>query len=87
MERISEAQASRQFSDVLNRVFDQGITIEVEREDKSIARITPVPPESALRVEDLNDFFARLPSLGDDAEAFALDLEKIRSEVPFLPTS
>jgi len=35
-----------------------------------------------LQASDLPRFFARLPSLGDDAESFARDLELIRREVP-----
>ena len=82
MERISVTKAVRQFSDLLNRVFYQGITVELERGNKVIARLSPATPESRLKVKDLNKLFAQLPSLGEDAEAFANDLEKIRKQVP-----
>ncbi len=82
MERISVTQAARRFSDLLNRVFCQRTTVELERGNKVIARLSPVAPESPLKVKDLNRFFAELPSLGEDAKAFAKDLECIRKQVP-----
>lgn len=36
----------------------------------------------AVRVADLNRVFTALPPLGDDAEAFARDVELIRDELP-----
>ena len=82
MERISVTKAVRQFSNLLNRVFYQGITVELERGNRVIARISPVPPDSPLKVENLNQFFAELPSLGKDADDFANDLSRIRNQVP-----
>ena len=82
MERMNVTQAVRQFSDLLNRVFYQGISIELERGNKVIARISPVSLASPLKVKDLNRLFAQLPSLGEDAEAFAKDLEDIRKQIP-----
>ncbi len=82
MERISVTQAVRQFSDLLNRVFYQGTIVELERGNKVIARISPVAPESPLKVKNLNKLFADLPSLGEDARDFAKDLTDIRKQVP-----
>jgi prevent-host-death family protein len=82
MERISVTQAARNFSDLLNRVYYQGISVELERNNKVIARLVPVRPAARLRVEDLTAFFASLPKLGDDAEAFAEDVRSIRRELP-----
>lgn len=82
MERISVTQAVRQFSDLLNRVFYQGAIVELERGNRVIARISPVAPESSLKVKNLNRLFDELPSLGEDAKAFAKDLADIRKQVP-----
>ena len=82
MERITVTQAVRQFSDILNRVFYQGISVELERGNKVIARISPASSESPLKVKSLNRLFSGLPSLGKDAEAFAKDLEDIRNQIP-----
>ena len=82
MERISVTQAVRQFSDLLNRVFYQGTTVELERGNKVIARISPVAPDSPLKVKNLNRLFVEFPSLGEDAKTFAKDLKDIRNQVP-----
>ena len=82
MERMSVTQAVRQFSDLLNRILYQGVSVELERGNKVIARISPVSSESPLKVKDLNRLFAGLPSLGEDAGAFARDLEDIRKQIP-----
>ncbi len=82
MERISVTQAVRQFSDLLNRIFYQGVSVELERGNKVIARISPVSSASPLKVKDLNRLFAELPSLGEDIGAFAKDLEDIRKQIP-----
>ncbi len=82
IERISVTKAARQFSDLLNRVFYQGAIVELERGNKVVARISPVAPASPLKVKNLNRLFADLPSLGEDAEAFAKDLADIRKQVP-----
>ena len=82
MERLSVTQAVRQFSDLMNRVFYQGIIVELERGNRVIARIYPVAPESPLKVKDLNAFFHELPSLGEDSESFTKDLAEIRKQVP-----
>ena len=81
MERLSVTQAVRQFSDLMNRVFYQGSTVELERGNRVIARISPVTSESPVKVKDLNTFFQELPSLGDDSERFAEDLAEIRKQV------
>jgi antitoxin (DNA-binding transcriptional repressor) of toxin-antitoxin stability system len=82
MERMSVTQAVRQFSDLLNRIFYQGVTVELERGNKVIARISPVSPDSPLKVKDLNGLFDGLPSLGEDSELFAKQLNAIRNRIP-----
>jgi antitoxin (DNA-binding transcriptional repressor) of toxin-antitoxin stability system len=86
MERISVTQAVRQFSDLLNRIFYQGVSVELERGNKVIARISPVSIASSLKVKDLNSMFAELPALGDDASVFTKDLEDIRKQIPLEKT-
>ncbi|HHW78711.1 MAG TPA: antitoxin [Xanthomonadaceae bacterium] len=78
MERINVTQASRQFSDLLNRVFYQGASFELERGNKVIARLCPALTSRRVAVRDLNRLFAELPKLYEDAESFAQDLEAIR---------
>jgi antitoxin (DNA-binding transcriptional repressor) of toxin-antitoxin stability system len=86
MERINVADAARNFSDLLERVYEQGLSVELERGDKVVARIVPAGPTRTLRVEELNDFFASLPKLGDDAEAFAEDVMLVCRALPVDPS-
>ena len=54
----------------------------MERNHEPIARLSPLRGKKPLMAADLNAFFARLPSLGDDAEAFARDVEEARKLLP-----
>ncbi len=78
MEQINVTQAARQFSDLLNRVFYQGASFELERSNKVIARLCPVSAPRTVAVQELNRLFAELPKLHEDADRFAQDLEAIR---------
>ena len=82
MERIALADAERDFSRLVQRVYSEGVTVEVDRGDQVIARIIPVGPRPALQVRDLNAFLKSLPKLGNDAEAFREDLHAIRRGLP-----
>ncbi len=80
MNRVSVAEAGRHFTELIEQVTGQGMTIELERNDQIVARLSPVG--RWLQASDLQRFFASLPSLGDDAESFSKDLERIRRELP-----
>lgn len=82
MERISVTQAVRKFSDLLNRVYYNRVTVELERGNRVIARLSPATPESPIKVKDLNSFFQKMPKLGDDAASFAEDVTGIRASFP-----
>lgn len=82
MERIALADAERDFSRLVQRVYSEGITVELDRGDRIVARISPAAPRSSLKVQDLNAFLKNLPKLGDDADAFSEDLRAIRREFP-----
>ena len=82
MERIALADAERDFSRLVQRVYSEGVTVEVDRGDQIIARIIPVGPRLGLQVRDLNAFLQSLPKLGDDADAFREDLRAIRRGLP-----
>lgn len=56
----------------------EGITVDLERDDRVIARLMPAQPKSPLTVGELNAFLRSLPPLGDDAEDFARDIRAIR---------
>lgn len=78
MERINVTQAARRFSDLLNRVFYQGVSFELERGNRVIAKLCPASASRRVAVRDLNRLFAELPKLNEDVEPFARDLDTIR---------
>lgn len=80
MERISVSEAGRQFDELVSRVSREGVTVELERDNHVIARLSPAAHR--VKVADLNRVFACFPSLGDDADSFAQDVDRIRREVP-----
>jgi len=82
MPRITVAQAERNFVDLVNRVYAEGISVDLARGEEVIARLVPAGPHSALKVQDLNTFLQGLPKLGDDAVAFGEDVRSIRRDFP-----
>jgi antitoxin (DNA-binding transcriptional repressor) of toxin-antitoxin stability system len=80
MDRLSVDEAGRAFDTLVDRVVRDGVTIELEKGHRVVARLSPAGPR--MPIADLNRFFAGLPSLGDDADAFADDVERIRKELP-----
>jgi hypothetical protein len=75
-------EAEKNFANLVNKVYVEGISVDLERDDKVIARLTPAMPPSPLTVGELNAFLRNLPSLKDDAEEFARDVRAIRAEFP-----
>lgn len=76
------AEAEKNFAKLVNQVYLEGISIDLECDDKVIARLTPAEPPSPLSAGDLTAFLRGLPSLGDDAEDFSHDVRAIRAEFP-----
>ena len=79
---MNVVEAEKNFAKLVNKVYVEGITVDLERDDKVIARLTPAEPPSPLTVGGLNAFLRNLPSLGDDADAFGQDVRAIRAEFP-----
>ena len=77
IERIDVETTPLGLTELLS-LCDEGITVELERDNKVIARIVPAELGSTLKMKDLPAFFASLPDLGDDAEAFAEDVLSAR---------
>lgn len=77
---MNVAEAEKNFAKLVNRVYVEGISIDLERDDKVIARLMPAEPLSPLTVGELNAFLRNLPSLGDDASDFVRDTRAIRAE-------
>src|SRR5437868_563657 len=79
---MNVAEAEKKFAMLVDKVYTEGISVDLERDDKVIARLTPAEPRSPLTVGELNAFLRNLPSLDDDAEDFARDIRAIRAEFP-----
>jgi antitoxin (DNA-binding transcriptional repressor) of toxin-antitoxin stability system len=79
---MNVAEAEKSFAKLVDKVYEEGVSVDLERGDKVIARLTPAGPRSPLTVGRLNAFLRGLPPLGDDADGFAKDLRAIRSEYP-----
>ena len=82
MKTLTVQQAQENFTHLVDQVYSEGISVDLKREDKVIARITPAEPASGLTVGNLNAFLQSLPALGDDAEQFAQDVHAIRAKFP-----
>jgi antitoxin (DNA-binding transcriptional repressor) of toxin-antitoxin stability system len=79
---MNVAEAEKNFAKLVDKVYVEGVSIDLERDEKVIARLTPAEPQSPLTVGELNAFLHNLPSLGDDAEAFVQDIREIRAQFP-----
>ena len=75
-------EAEKDFANLVNKVYSEGISVDRDRGNKIIARLMPVSSGSPLTVGQLNAFLKGLPSLGDDADNFTEDLRDIRAEFP-----
>jgi antitoxin (DNA-binding transcriptional repressor) of toxin-antitoxin stability system len=76
------AEAEKNFAKLVDKVYVEGISVDLERDDKVIARLTPAELRSPLTVGELNAFLRKFPPLGDDAGEFAQDVRAIRAEFP-----
>jgi hypothetical protein len=82
MPRMTVTEAERDFPAIVNRVCSDGITVDLERDHKIVARLTPAALQSPLKVRDLNDLMRSLPPLGADADAFERDIRELRQLTP-----
>lgn len=75
-------EAAKDLARLVDKVDRERVTIDLERDDRIVARLTPAEPRVALTVGELNAFLRNLPSLGDDGDAFASDVRAIRAAFP-----
>lgn len=73
----------RNFSDYINRVVYRREAFVLVRGGKPVAELSPVP--SGTRLGDLPSLLDALPRLGDEAQAFAADLDAARAELAAHP--
>ena len=75
--KISLSDASRNFSDFINRVAYRGERFVLVKGSKVMAEL--VPSISGRKLGELPEIFATLPRL-DPSDNFGADLEQIRDE-------
>ena len=83
---MSVSEASGHFDEVVDRVASEGITVELERDHRVVARISPATPAKAgveeLKVSELNKVISELPRLSkEEAEAFARDMTGAKEDI------
>ncbi|NWF75714.1 MAG: type II toxin-antitoxin system Phd/YefM family antitoxin [Nitrospirae bacterium] len=86
MKTINATDAVRTFSELLNSIKYKGDRYTVLRGGKPVANIVPFESVPVRRtLGELRSLIKNLPSLGDDADRFANDIEKIIREQPSMP--
>ncbi|MEI8371805.1 MAG: hypothetical protein WCJ35_03110 [Planctomycetota bacterium] len=80
MERQSISDPALDWTGLLEHVLRDQVTVEFERDQKVVARLSPVA--SIPRVSDLNAILAKVPPLNEEQESFAKDVEDIRRSIP-----
>jgi antitoxin (DNA-binding transcriptional repressor) of toxin-antitoxin stability system len=81
MDRISVAEAARDFPSVLSRVTGHGESLALEEENRVVAWLTPPVAPRECSVGDLQQLLSLLPTLGEDLESFARDLEAVNDSL------
>ncbi len=85
MTRISATEASRNFSDILNRAQYRGESFEVTRSGEVVARIEPAR-RKRMTVGEFRELWANRKRLEpEEALQFEKDLEEIRANAPAAP--
>jgi antitoxin (DNA-binding transcriptional repressor) of toxin-antitoxin stability system len=83
---IKATEAVRGFSELLNNIKFKGHHYTILRGGKPVALIGPAKPyPEKLCLKALKKLLEEIPSLGDEAEAFAMDIDAIIGCQPVLP--
>lgn len=82
MKTMTVTQAARNFSDLVNRVHYQGVSVELVKSKRVVAVISPATKISTMKVGDLSNFFSSLPNLGKDSAELVKDMEDIAKNMP-----
>lgn len=77
-ETLSVTEVARHFADYVSRVAYRGESFVLIKGGRPMAELRPLP--SGRRLGDLPGLLAGLPRL-DDADAFAEDIERARTEL------
>ncbi len=83
---LTVTEAARNFSDVVNKVFYRGESMDLTRGGKIVARLVPVMEAEAPTGGEVWDAWQSIPHLPtEEADALAKDLEAGRASVNRAP--
>jgi len=81
---VTVSEASRGFSDLINRVRYQGETAILVKGGKPVAKIVPIPNDG-ITGKELSELWGTLPHLSaDDAKALEKELNDAKKQFPKL---
>ncbi len=79
MRRVSVTEAVRNFADLVNRVFYQGLRYRLIRGGREVAELSPPAGSSSVSAADLRAALERMPHLGvEEAEELSKDIDRLR---------
>jgi prevent-host-death family protein len=78
-ETITVTEASRNFSDLVNRVAYRSKTAVLTRGGKPVARMSPIRAEETTGLDVARKVRSRVRMPKDEADAYAADLKDARS--------
>jgi prevent-host-death family protein len=85
---LTVTEAARNFSDVVNKVFYRGESMELTRGGKVVARLIPASEAEAPTGREVSKAWKIIPHLSPkEADAFAEDLESGRASLNQIPVS
>jgi prevent-host-death family protein len=85
--KITATEAARNFSDLLGSIKYQGMRYTILRGGKPVAVLAPAESVRSPRaLSELTELLKLIPSLGKEAEAFELDLNRLAAGQPPLPS-
>ncbi len=74
-------EAEKHFTELVDKVEHEGVSIDLERDHKIVARLSPIDPASKKKTfAELIAFLQEKKFLGDDAEQFKRDCEAAGNE-------
>lgn len=83
---ITATQLARNFSDLLNQVRYQGLTLEVVRGNEVVACVSPPSVASGFPVAELDRLMASLPRLSDEeSREFLADMHEAMTSLTATP--
>lgn len=77
MEKQDISNPKLDWASLIRHVANDQVTVELADGSIAIARV--VPMKKSISMKDFASMMSSLPTLGDDAESFARDVESVRS--------